>query len=99
MMLEQDDPLLAAAILGIFKAGKVYVPIDPSYPPTRTTYILEDSEAALIVTATSSLSLARELAGSERHVLDIDEISVELSDENPSLPIGPDAIAYILYTS
>jgi amino acid adenylation domain-containing protein len=99
MMVEQDDPLLAAAILGILKAGKIYVPIDPSYPPARTAYVLEDSQAALILAGTSSLSLARELAGNERHVLNIDEISAGLSDENPGLPIGPDAIAYLIYTS
>src|SRR5918998_520240 len=105
MMLEQDDPLLAATILGIFKAGKVYVPIDPSYPPARTSYILEDSQADLILAGSSSLPLTRELAGNNerRRVLNIDEIIDEIgagpSDENPALPIDPDAIAYIIYTS
>ena len=99
LLLEQDEPLLMAAILGILKAGKTYVPIDPSYPPTRATYILEDSEAALIVTGSSSLPIARELAGNQRHILDIDEISPELRDENFDSRVGPDAIAYIIYTS
>src|SRR5215211_1595978 len=99
LLLEQSDPLLVASILGILKAGKIYVPIDPSYPPARTTYVLEDSQAALIVTGSSNLSLARELAGNERHVLNVDEISPQLCDENPGLRVGPDSIAYIIYTS
>ena len=99
LLLEQDDPLLTAAILGILKAGKIYVPVDPSYPPVRTAYILEDSQASLIVAGTSNLSLARELAGNERHVLNLDEISAGLCDENPGLPLKSDAMAYIIYTS
>src|SRR5829696_8993657 len=99
LLLEQSDPLLVASILGILKAGKIYVPIDPSYPPARTTYVLEDSQAALIVTGSSNLSLARELAGNERHVLNVDEISGQLCDENPGSRVGPDSIAYIIYTS
>jgi len=99
LLLEQSDPLLVASILGILKAGKIYVPIDPSYPPARTTYVLENSQAVLIVTGSSNLSLARELAGNERHVLNVDEISPQLCDENSGLRVGPDSIAYIIYTS
>jgi amino acid adenylation domain-containing protein len=99
LLLEQSDPLLAASILGILKAGKIYVPIDPSYPPARTTYVLEDSQAALIVTGSSNLSLAQDLAADERYVLNVDEISPQLCDENPGSRAGPDSIAYIIYTS
>jgi amino acid adenylation domain-containing protein len=99
LLLEQSHPLLAASILGILKAGKIYVPIDPSYPPARTTYVLEDSQAALIVTGSANLSLAHELAGNERDVLDVDEIGPQLSDENPGPRAGPNSIAYIMYTS
>ena len=99
LLLEQSDPLLAASILGILKAGKIYVPIDPSYPHARTTYVLEDSQAALIVTGSGNLSLAHELAGNERDVLNVDEIGPQLCDENPGLRAGPDSIAYIIYTS
>ena len=38
------------SILAILKAGGAYVPIDPSNPKDRTSYILEDTKAVLILT-------------------------------------------------
>ena len=44
LLLDHDLPIVIA-ILGILKAGEVYVPLDPEYPRARIQYILEDSEA------------------------------------------------------
>jgi acyl transferase domain-containing protein len=38
------------AILGILKAGGVYLPIDPEYPKKRILYILEESRATVLLT-------------------------------------------------
>lgn len=97
LILEQEA-LLIAAIMGVLKAGKTYVPLDASLPADRLAYIREDSCAALILTDNKNFSLARELAGNST-VVNIDNISVPFSSENPGLPISPDSIAYILYTS
>ncbi len=37
------------AMLGVFKAGGAYVPLDPTYPRDRVRYMLEDSQAAFLV--------------------------------------------------
>src|SRR5262249_31777520 len=58
LLFEQGTPVVGS-ILGVLKAGKFYVPLDPSYPQVRTTYMLDDSEAGLIVTNTKNLSLAK----------------------------------------
>jgi len=42
---------LVAAILGVLLAGGAYVPLDPSYPRERLDYMLEDSGAAVLVSA------------------------------------------------
>jgi non-ribosomal peptide synthetase component F len=60
LLLESDAPMIAA-ILGVLKAGKIYVPLDPSLPRARTTYILNDSQTGLVVTDSAHLSLAKEL--------------------------------------
>ncbi len=38
------------AILAIFKAGGVYVPIDSTYPPDRIRYMLSNSEVKIVLT-------------------------------------------------
>ena len=50
------------AVLGVLKAGKCYVPLDASFPKERNSYILQDSQARLIVTNRHNLNAARELA-------------------------------------
>ena len=98
LLLDHDAPMLAA-IMGVLKAGKIYVPMDPRYPSARVGYMLEDSQAALIVTNDTNLSLAKELAQGTLPLLNIDELETGLSTENLDLHISPDSVAYILYTS
>ncbi|KAA3657818.1 MAG: acyl-CoA synthetase, partial [Chloroflexi bacterium] len=38
------------ALIGSTKACKIWVPLDPTYPPARTTTILQQSGARLILT-------------------------------------------------
>ncbi len=40
---------MAVGMLGILKAGGVYVPVDPSYPPDRINHMLGQAGAALVV--------------------------------------------------
>ncbi|MBW4476879.1 MAG: AMP-binding protein [Tolypothrix brevis GSE-NOS-MK-07-07A] len=87
------------SMFGVLKTGKIYVPIDPSTPHTRLTYIVEDSEAVLIVTNNKNLALARELAQNQCQVLNLDDIDFSLSTDNLNLSISPDTLAFIIYTS
>ncbi|WP_203737922.1 non-ribosomal peptide synthase/polyketide synthase, partial [Actinoplanes italicus] len=48
--LELDrGPALITAILAVWKAGAAYLPLDPSYPADRLTYMRTDSRAALVI--------------------------------------------------
>jgi amino acid adenylation domain-containing protein len=87
------------AILGASKAGKIYVPLDPLYPPTRLIPIVEDSQAGLIVTDNQNLSLANELTQGPLQLLNLDKIDSMLSSENLSLPLPAKDLAYVMYTS
>ena len=98
-LLFRHDAAALAAMLGILKSGRVYVPLDPSYPVDRIRDILEDSQAALIVANEFTFTLAEELASSKFRVVNIDEIDIGLSDKNPGLSVLPNKPAYILYTS
>ncbi|RSO08962.1 non-ribosomal peptide synthetase [Streptomyces sp. WAC 06783] len=43
---------LVVVLLGIVKAGAVFVPVDTSYPAERVRFLLEDSAPALVVSGT-----------------------------------------------
>jgi amino acid adenylation domain-containing protein len=97
LLFEQGASAIIA-ILAVLKAGRIYVPLDPSFPSARLAYILEDSQASLIVTNNKNFSMAQQLAQNMRQLINIDELNT-LSIENPRLSISPDTFACILYTS
>src|SRR6266700_4068112 len=56
LLLEHGAPAIIG-VLGTLKAGKIYVPMDPSFPAARNHYILEDSQAAVVLTNNKNLEL------------------------------------------
>src|SRR5205807_10449712 len=46
----QRSPEMVIALLGILKAGAAYVPLDPTYPAERLAYMLNDAQAAVVLT-------------------------------------------------
>jgi amino acid adenylation domain-containing protein len=98
LLLEHGAPIIAV-ILGVLKAGKVYVPLDPEFPQPRIQYILEDSSAKLILTNENNLPFAHQLADENHQILNIDQIEESGSSKDPDLSFSPDTLAWILYTS
>ena len=47
---------MIVGILGILKAGGVYVPVDPDYPQDRISYMLEDTAAKVAISSKASRS-------------------------------------------
>ena len=87
------------AMLAVLKAGKFYVPVDPSHPVDRLAYMLSDTNASLIVTDELYRSKAQELATGRIPVLTAIEQDSECPTRRPDLSIAPDALAGIYYTS
>ena len=79
LLFEHGTPMLVA-MLGVVKAGKFYVPLDPTFPLARTQYMLADSQARVIVTNTAHLTLTEALAHPMQHVLNIDTLATDLPD-------------------
>ena len=41
---------MVVGLLGILKAGGAYLPLDPSYPPERLGFMLEDAQVSVVLT-------------------------------------------------
>ncbi|MFQ5853582.1 MAG: amino acid adenylation domain-containing protein, partial [Candidatus Binatia bacterium] len=98
LLFEHDAPMIVA-ILGVLKAGKTYVPLDPDYPTERLAYILEDSQAGAIITNSNNLVFAKTLINGTIQLINIDQIDATVPTTNPNVSVSPDTLAYILYTS
>ncbi|MDV5143319.1 amino acid adenylation domain-containing protein [Streptomyces sp. SBC-4] len=90
-----------AAILGVWKAGAGYLPIDPAQPTDRIAYMLRDSRAALALTTEEILD---ELPAGRSRLVAIDDTFVEMqlaaaSTDSPGRSVDPQSLAYVIYTS
>lgn len=90
---------MVVGLLGILKAGSAYVPVDPAYPRDRIAYMLENSEAPLLLT---QAQLVENLPASSAKVVHIDTDWPEIakqSEQSPALTLDPENRAYVIYTS
>ncbi len=104
-LLGDRTPDLLVALLGVVRAGAAYLPIDPSHPPERQRFLLEDSGARLLLVGEGSAPPPVE--GLE--VLPLEQALAETgrSSEVAGAPSAPPAesadrlrsLAYLIYTS
>ncbi|WP_278265689.1 non-ribosomal peptide synthetase [Nocardia sp. AG03] len=94
---------LVIAALAIAKAGGVYVPVDPNYPPRRLQHLITDSGAALGITTT-----AHRPAGDIAWLVLDDPAVVRayathpdtpVTDADRHAPLNARHPAYVIYTS
>lgn len=84
------------SIIGIIKIGACYMPINLSYPQERVSFMLNDSNAKLLITN----SLHYDDFQINKPKLSIDSINLlSFSEENLIKKISPDDLLYIIYTS
>ena len=83
---------MLASILAVLKSGNCYVPVDPQYPQERIEYIIEDSQAKILLHDQNQIINS-----------DLEKIQVFTLKEEGNNPldyaIPPTAEAYVIYTS
>jgi tyrocidine synthetase III len=100
-VLMDGSEQLPAVLLGILKAGGVYMPIDPAYPKKRVKYMLADAACRLLI---ADARFGEELGpisgvtviGSE---WDARWCRDETDMPNPDLRGCGQSLAYLIYTS
>ena len=98
-VLLPNDPLVVAAVLGVWKAGKVCVPMDPVFPAPRIAHVLADSGASALVTSREALGAD---AGTARGLPILFAESIEAAaagGEDVDRSAAKPALAGITYTS
>jgi amino acid adenylation domain-containing protein len=92
------------ALLGVLKAGGLYIPLDPGYPMERLRYMLEDSEPIAVVTQPH----LRELFSGRTATVPVIEVGnggrawSDRSENNPlrsATGLSSQHLAYMIYTS
>lgn len=86
------------SLIGILKAGAVYVPLDPEYPGERVEFMLDDSSAKILLISRAH----QDRYESKAKEFVLEEIWPQLQQYHKAPVIeniGPDNLAYILYTS
>ncbi|BCL80829.1 non-ribosomal peptide synthetase [Ktedonobacteria bacterium brp13] len=97
---------LHIALLAVLKAGGAYLPLDLSYPAERLRFMLQNSQASILLTGSLQdpevAALTESLPPLECQVLSLPAIWSQLAsaplDNLPGEPL-PDSLAYVIYTS
>ncbi|HTJ31253.1 MAG TPA: amino acid adenylation domain-containing protein, partial [Acidobacteriaceae bacterium] len=88
------------SLIAILKAGAAYVPVDPAYPASRLTFLIEDSAAKVLLT---QRSIAATLPALKLTSILLDQdwpaIALEATINVAPPAHTPDSLAYVMYTS
>lgn len=87
------------SILGVWKAGGAFVPLDPAFPPDRLRFIIENAGASLLITNAEG---AGRLTDIPCRALRLDDERAEIEsqrDTPPNAGTDPANLAYLIYTS
>jgi amino acid adenylation domain-containing protein len=97
VLLERSIDLVVA-ILATVKAGGVYVPVHEDYPADRRQWVVDHADVTVLL-ADTAMRGGGLPAGVPVLVVDDDPATAEQPATDPSVPIHPDQLAYVIHTS
>jgi amino acid adenylation domain-containing protein len=89
-----DNVDVVAALLGVLKAGKTYVPLDPANPASRLEALAEHAQVEAVITDRRNT-----FETAQAPALDIATITEGEPADNPGITVDPSMAARIMYTS
>src|SRR5215213_2738934 len=90
------------AVLAVFKAGGVYLPIEPHFPADRIATMLSRADCRLVLTepcSTGTLDPAIESLPETSKLHIHDGYGEDHAEDDLGVHVGPDQLAYIYFTS
>ena len=90
----ERSPEMIVALLGVWKAGAAYVPMDPSYPEDRLAYMVADAGILLLIAD----GAAPESLRANARIVPLDG-EIGTGEGRPGISAGPETLAYVIYTS
>ncbi|NEQ80129.1 MAG: amino acid adenylation domain-containing protein [Moorea sp. SIO2I5] len=90
---------LIVAVLGVLKAGGAYVPLDPTYSQERLDFVLEDTQAFILLTQQQLIEM---LPAQKAKIVCLDrdwEQIAQETEDNLLNEVTPANLAYVIYTS
>jgi amino acid adenylation domain-containing protein len=104
---------LIIALLGVLKTGGAYLPLEPSYPPDRLSYMIDDAPVAVLLTVTTDDGRRTTDDGRVQPVVFrlssfVGQVINMCADwpliarqptTNPPAATAPEHLAYVIYTS
>jgi amino acid adenylation domain-containing protein len=95
----ERSPEMIVGLLGVLKAGGAYLPLDLTFPGERLAFMLQETQAFVLLTQEKMLS---QLPPYQGHVICLDRDWRQLAGEKPTSPASEATganLAYIIYTS
>jgi natural product biosynthesis luciferase-like monooxygenase protein len=90
---------MVEGVLATLKAGGAYLPLDPTYPADRITFMVEDAELKIVLTEEG---LRARVPAGPSQVVTIDANLSVCTDQSPAAldrTAKPSDLAYVIYTS
>ncbi len=104
----EHGPDIPVAILGVFKAGAAYIPLDPDWPEARLAEIVADAAVGHVLISQALAARVPRIFNASAvpvlimSVVDGPECSADLPEDIPrprKVPLDADNAAYVMYTS
>ena len=98
-VLADRSELLVLGLLGVLKAGAVYLPIDPEFPRERIEFMVADAGCKALLLHSNYLGAMTDLYETPMFALDFQLAGLETPQAAPQVGLEAGDAAYIIYTS
>ena len=88
---------LVVGLLGILKTGAAYLPLDPTFPSDRLTFMMQDAQPVVLLTQTKLLRLI--FRSHQAKIVCLDALPSKLQPKPIESGRQGEDLAYVLYTS